>query len=99
MSFRIWITWLYWTKYFIMFCSRDSVVLLSVLPFYDGLSLLKEIGVSVTFILIVLERFTLDLSGVFELTAKLELTVPERMWTISVSLKVDKSIKGSTINQ
>lgn len=58
---------------------RDSVVLLSVLPFYDGLSLLKEIGVSVTFILIVLERFTLDLSGVFELTTKLELTVPERM--------------------
>ena len=99
MSFRIWITWLYWTKYFIMFCLRDSVVLLSVLPFYDGLSLLKEIGVSVTFILIVLERFTLDLSWVFELTTKLELTVPERMWTISVSLKLDKSIKGSTINQ
>ena len=62
-----------------MFYLRDSVVLLSVLPFSDGLSLLKEIGVSVTFILIVLERFTLDLSVVFELITKLESTVPKRI--------------------
>ena len=40
----------------------DSVILLSVLPFSDGLNLLNEVGVSVILALFVLERFTPDLS-------------------------------------
>ena len=56
----------------------DPVILLSVLPFSDGLNLLKQYGVSVMFVL---------------------STVPERMSTISLSKKLDMSIKGSTVNQ
>ena len=74
----------------------DFVILLSVLPFFEGLNLLKEVGFSVIFVLFVLERFTLFLSGVFKLTTRLESTIPERMLAISVSRK---SIKGSTVNQ
>ena len=93
-----WITWLYWTKYFIMlFC--DSVILLSVLLFSDGLNLLKEVDVWVIFVLFVFERFTLHLSGVFKLTTRLELTDPERMSTISMSRKLDMSFKGNTVNR
>ena len=77
----------------------DSVILLSVLPFSDGLNLLKEIGLSVIFVLFVFERFTPVLSGVFKLTTSLESTVPERMSPISMSNKFDTSIKGSTSNQ
>ena len=72
--------------------------MLSVLPFSDGLNLLKQVGVSVIFVLFVLERFTPDLSRVFKLATSLESTVPERMSTISV-LKLDNSIKGSAVNQ
>ena len=70
----------------------DSAILLSVL------NLLKE-GVSVIFVLLLLEHFTPDLSGVFELTTSLESTVPGSMSTISVSQKLDVSIKGSTVNK
>ena len=42
----------------------DSVILLSVLSFSDGLNLLKEVGLSLIFLLFVLEDFTLDLSEV-----------------------------------
>ena len=56
----------------------DSVILLSVLPFSDGLTLLKEVVVSVIFVLLVLEHFTPDLSGVFKLTTGLESIVPEK---------------------
>ena len=49
----------------------DSVILLSVLPFSDGLNLLKQIGVTVILVLFVLEYFTLALSGVFKLTTSL----------------------------
>ena len=67
----------------------DSVTLLSVLPFSDSLNLFKKVGVSVIFVLFVLElkHFTPDLPGIFKLTTKLESTVPERMSTISVSHK------------
>ena len=51
----------------------DSVILLSVLSFSDGLNLLKEFGASVILSLFVLECFT--------------PTVPERMSTISVLQK------------
>ena len=77
----------------------DSVILLSVLPFSDGLNLLKEIGISVIFALFVFERFTPVLSGVFKLTTSLESIVSERMSTISMLQKLDMSIKGSTVNQ
>ena len=53
--------------------------LLSLLSFSDGLNLLKEVGVSLIFVLFVLERFTPDLSGGFKLTASLESAVPKRM--------------------
>ena len=46
----------------------DSVILLSVLPFSDGLNLLKQVHASVIFLLFVMERFTLGLSGGFKLT-------------------------------
>ena len=49
--------------------------LLSVLPISDGLNLLKQVGVSVVFVIFVLERFTPDLSGGFKLTTSLESTV------------------------
>ena len=58
--------------------------------FSDGLNLLKEVGVSVIFVLFVLDRFTPDLSRVFKLTKLLESTVPERMSTISLSRKSKK---------
>ena len=61
----------------------DSVTLLSVLPFSDGLNLLKESGLSVIFVLFVFKHFTPVLSGVFKLTTSLESTVPERMSKIS----------------
>ena len=35
----------------------DSVIFQSVLPFSDGLNLLKQVGVSVIFVLFVLEHF------------------------------------------
>ena len=57
----------------ILLCSNiDSVILLPVLPFSDGLNLLKEVEASITFVLFVLERFTSDLQEVFELTSRLE---------------------------
>ena len=62
----------------------DSIILLLVLPFFDGLNLLKEVGVSVIFVLHVLERFTPDLSRFFKLTTRLEPTVLERMLTVSI---------------
>ena len=65
---------------------------LSVLPFSDGLNVLKEVGVS-NLPLLVLDHFTPDPSRVFQLTTKLGST------TISVSLKVDTSIKRSTVTQ
>ena len=46
----------------------DSVILLSVLPFSDGLNLLKQVHASVIFLLFVMERFALGLSGGFKLT-------------------------------
>ena len=49
----------------------DSVILLSVLPFSDGLNLFKQVSVSVIFVLFVLEQFTPDLSGVVKLTSSL----------------------------
>ena len=75
----------------------DSVILLSVLSFSDGLNVLKEVGVSLIFVLFVLERFSPDLSGVFKLTAGLESTVPERMPTISVSRKLDMFIEENAV--
>ena len=62
----------------------DSVVLLSILSFSEGLNLLKEVGVSVIFVLFVLST-TPDLSGGFKLTTSLKSRVPERTSTISVS--------------
>ena len=47
----------------------------------------------------VINSFIPVLSGIFILTASLESTVPERMSTISMSQKLDMSIKGSTVNQ
>ena len=64
----------------------DCDILLSVLPFSDGLNLLKEVGVSVIFVLLALEHFTRDLSGFFQLTTGLESAVPERMSTIPVTI-------------
>ena len=60
--FRIWFSWLN-----ILSCSvyMNSVILLSVLSFSDCLNLLKEVGISLIFVLFVLERFTPDLSEVF----------------------------------
>ena len=49
----------------------DSVILLPVLPFSNGLNLSKQVRASVKFMLFVLERFTPDLSGVFKLTTSL----------------------------
>ena len=77
----------------------DYVILLSVLPFSDGLNLLKEIGVSVILVLFVFERFTPVLSVVFKLSTNLESTVPERMSIISMLSKLDMSIKESTVNR
>ena len=62
----------------------DSVVLLSILSFSEGLNLLKEVGGSVIFVLFVLST-TPDLSGGFKLTTSLKSRVPERTSTISVS--------------
>ena len=62
----------------------DSVVLLSILSFSEGLNLLKEVGVSVIFVLFVLST-TPDLSGGFKLTTSLKSRAPERTSTISVS--------------
>ena len=45
--------------------------------------------------LFVLDRFTLDLLGGFRLATSLELTVPEKMLTISVSRKLNMHFKGS----
>ena len=50
-------------------------------------------------LLFVLERSTRVVSEVFKLTTNFESTVPERMSTVSVSRKLDMSIKGSTVNQ
>ena len=75
----------------------DSVILLSVLPFSGILNLLKEVGVSVIFVLFVSERFTPDLSEVFKLTTSLESTVPERMSAISVLERLNVSIKGRAV--
>ena len=77
----------------------DSIILLSVLAFSDGLNLLKEFDVSVAFLLLVLECFNPDLLGILKLTRGLESTVSERMSTISVLRKLDMFIKGSTVNQ
>ena len=78
----------------ILLCSiyMDSVILVSVL------NLLKEVGVSVIFLLFVLERLTPDLPGVFWLATNFESTVPESMSTISASQKLGMSTKGSTVN-
>ena len=44
----------------------DSTILPSVLPFSDGVNLLKQVGVSVIFVLFALERLnTSDLSTVW----------------------------------
>ena len=43
----------------------DSVILPSVLSFSDALNLTTEVGVSLIFVLFVLERFTLDLLWIF----------------------------------
>ena len=80
-----------------------SVVLLSILSFSKGLDLLKEVGVSVIFVLFVLST-TPGLSGGFKLTTSLKSRAPERTSTISVSQKSDISkrdldFKGSTVNQ
>ena len=77
----------------------DSVILLSVLSFSDGLNLLKQVGISLIFVLFVLDCFTPDISGVFKLTAGLESTVPERMSAISVSRKLDMSVEENAVNQ
>ena len=77
----------------------DFVVLLSVLPFSDGLDLSKEVGVSIVFVLFVSECFTPDLSGIFKLTTRLKSTVSERLSTISVSQKLDTPIKRSAVNR
>ena len=85
----------------ILLCSiyRDSDILLSVLSFSNGLSLLKKVSLPIIFVLFVLEYFITDLSGVAELGTRLQSTVPERMSTISVSQKLYMFIKGSIINQ
>ena len=77
----------------------DSVILVSTLAFSDGLNLLKEVGLSVVFVLFAFERLTPVLSGVFKTTTSLESTVPVRMSTISMLQKSDMSIKGRTVNQ
>ena len=77
----------------------DSVILPLVLPPSDNLILLKEVGVSVILLLFVLKCFTPHLSGVFKLTTSLESRVAERMSTISVSQKLNMSIKGSTVSR
>ena len=77
----------------------DSVILLSVFSFSDSLNLLKEVCIKLIFVLFLLECFTFDLSWVFQLIARLESTVPERMSTISVSRKLDMSIKVNKVNQ
>ena len=46
-----------------------------------------------------MERFAPVLSEVFRLTTSLESTIPERMSTVSLSQKLDMSIKGSKVNQ
>ena len=76
----------------------DFVILESVLPFSDNLYLWKEVDVSVI-LLFVLEHFTPDLSRAFKLITSLNSTVLERMSTISVSQKLDMSIKESIVNQ
>ena len=82
-----------------MFPSSRYEILLSVLPIFDALNLLKQDGTSVAFALFILGRFTSDLPGIVKLTATLEWEVAERMLTISVSKKLDMSIKESTVNQ
>ena len=82
-----------------MFPISRYEILLSVLPIFDALNLLKQDGTSVAFALFILEPFAPDLPGVFKLTTTLESTVAERTLTISVSQKLDMSIKGSTVNQ
>ena len=75
----------------------DYVVERSVFQFSNSLILLKEVGFSVIF---VLEHFTPpDLSGGLKLDTSLESTVSESMPAVSVSQKLDRSIKGSTVNQ
>ena len=51
--------------YYYAIFTVNSVILLSVLPFSDGLNFLKGLGVSVIFVLFVLKRFASDLSEVF----------------------------------
>ena len=51
------------------------------------------------FVLFVLECFTPDLSGVLNLTERLELAIPQRMLTIYLSRKLDMSIKRSAVSQ
>ena len=60
------------------------------------MNLLKQVGASLIFMLIVLEWFAPDLPGVFKLTERLKVfkltkrlepTVPERMSAISLSKK------------
>ena len=70
--------------FFRFFYALFTWILLSVSPFSSDLNLLKQVVVSVIFVLFVLECFTSDLSGVFKLTTSLESSVPERMSTISV---------------
>ena len=74
----------------IFLCSiyMDFVILLSVFPFSDTLNVLKEISLSVMFVLFVLDRFTSVRSGVSKLTTSLESTVPQRISTISMSQKL-----------
>ena len=63
-------------RFFLCSIFMDTVFsLLSVLPISDGLNLLKQVGVSVVFVIFVLERFTPDLSGSFKLTTSLESTI------------------------
>ena len=62
-------------RFFLCSIFMDTVFFLSVLPISDGLNLLKQVGVSVVFVIFVLERFTPDLSGSFKLTTSLESTV------------------------
>ena len=71
----------------------DSVILLSVFPFSDGLNLLKEIRLSVIFVLFVLEHFIPVPLGIFKLTTSLESAVPKRMSTTSKSQKLNSLSK------
>ena len=46
-----------------------------------------------------MEHFTADISVVFKLNTNLESAVLEKMSTISMSHKLETSIKGSKVNQ